>query len=407
MSKIKLIEKLKKIASYAYHSTQYYKKIFDRANIDINLINTIEDFTKLPIVSPLDLIKYGADFSSKEAEIYRITSSSGTSNNPKTLYRSAEDTNYSVINMIKLFKMAGLKNSDRLIIDQPFDLAHLGYLSLEACKKMTIMAIPIGLSSSEERIIKFMEKYSPISIFSSPSRMTKISSIIREKSCNKIEIDKILLAGEKVSKSQLSHITDTWNTIPHNLYGSEELDGLAGSCENGCLHFLNEDFYLELINSTNNNEGEAVITSLYSQGTPLIRYHLGDRIRLNDYECPCGSKNQIIEITGRIKGSISLYNGVTLHQYQIDNALKILSYEIDFYQIICRNTKDNNEEVEIVFDGSKQIDLHKVENALWNCSIDLSPLQHTKALRFKISNDPKKMIITRRGKTPSLIDLRR
>src|SRR5690606_1068593 len=49
-------------------------------------------------------------------------------------------------------------------------------------------------------------------------------------------------------------------------------------------------------------EGEILVTSFTTRGTPLIRYRIGDRISLapDDYRCPCGSCFPVVErIDGR------------------------------------------------------------------------------------------------------------
>jgi len=54
-------------------------------------------------------------------------------------------------------------------------------------------------------------------------------------------------------------------------------------------------------------DNEIIVTNLFSKSFPIIRYKLGDYIRLKDpaYECPCGRKHQIIEeILGRVGKSV-------------------------------------------------------------------------------------------------------
>src|SRR3546814_15711127 len=49
-------------------------------------------------------------------------------------------------------------------------------------------------------------------------------------------------------------------------------------------------------------EGEILVTSFTTRGTPLIRYRIGDRISLapDDYRCPCGSCFPVVKhIDGR------------------------------------------------------------------------------------------------------------
>ena len=71
-----------------------------------------------------------------------------------------------------------------------------------------------------------------------------------------------------------------------------------------------------------NQIGEAVITSLYQKGTPLIRYRLGDIIEIEQEKCSCGCEYPLIHAYGRAKDAFSLFDGITVMAYQIESALR-------------------------------------------------------------------------------------
>jgi len=50
----------------------------------------------------------------------------------------------------------------------------------------------------------------------------------------------------------------------------------------------------------NSNEGEILVTSFTTHGTPIIRYRIGDVMKISNEECGCGSAQPIVEnIYGR------------------------------------------------------------------------------------------------------------
>lgn len=404
-------EKLKNIIRHAYESCPYYTRLYNDMGIDIYSENF--DIQSLPIISEEDLIQNTKDLRSRSEKIYRISSSSGTSKHPKILYKTSEDTKISVKVLCEMFTMAGLKKDDTIWIGQPFDLSHLGYLCLEAAKEIGLTAIPAGISMTDTKMISLLQKFQPNTIFSSPSRLIHIKEIITQYGIQIPKFTKILLAGEPCSMTQRDEIESFWNVIPANLYGSEETDGLACSCnEHNGLHFFEEFFHLELVQPgtnipiKNNEPGEAIITSLYSKGTPIIRYRLGDLVQVIQKPCPCGSLKKRIKVLGRSSLTFNLYDGVKLNAFQIRTAISSVIPNIDRYQATLSSSGSRKYKLLILIPQETSIcDSIKVQiiNNLWNSSLnEVKAMEKLEIDVIQTSN----FHTTARGKTPELIDLR-
>src|SRR5699024_3296602 len=73
---------------------------------------------------------------------------------------------------------------------------------------------------------------------------------------------------------------------------------IAFECPQGNMHINMEGVFVET-----DHEGEILVTNFQSYSFPVVRYRLGDAIKLKDenIKCPCGMKHPIIEeVTGRI-----------------------------------------------------------------------------------------------------------
>lgn len=411
--------KIINIVRHAALNSPFYKNLYRSAGVDYKKVHNAADIAILPIVNPLDLIKHHKKFRAINEEIYRISSSSGTSLHPKTLFRTYEDTKKSSLVMCRLFEMAGIKRGDSMLIGQPFDLAHLGFITLEGCRILGVMGIPVGISVSDERILDLLIRYRPTSIFTSPSRMAKITTMFKDVQGKKFsEMRNILLAGERTFEGQRRKLREFWDIRPIDLYGSEETDGLGGSCsEHRGLHFMSDLFYMELVKPNTNKVvehgeiGEAVITSLYSKGTPLIRYRLGDLIEYHHESCPCGRSWPLISVRGKTSDVLFLYDGIKLYAYQVENVLKNILPKMENFQLCCRTISPGVEEVTVVVKTKlrkKNNEIaEKIQRELWNCSIDLSASRSIGSLRFKVVLSTKSLFTTKRGKTPRILDLRK
>ena len=96
------------------------------------------------------------------------------------------------------------------------------------------------------------------------------------------------------------------------------------------------------------NEGEILVTSFTTHGTPLIRYRIGDRIRLKDGICSCGRNTPLVEeIIGRINDYVYSKERGKINLGNISNSLKYVKGIVRFQveqneldRIIVRIIKD-------------------------------------------------------------------
>ena len=94
-----------------------------------------------------------------------------------------------------------------------------------------------------------------------------------------------------------------------NQYWASEAN-IGVTCPEGNLHIDEESVICEVINQDETGIGDLLVTNLYSYDQPLIRYKLGDRVKLSDMECPCGRKTRIIEcVDGRAVEEVNLPDG--------------------------------------------------------------------------------------------------
>jgi phenylacetate-CoA ligase len=97
-------------------------------------------------------------------------------------------------------------------------------------------------------------------------------------------------------------------------YGAAESGIIAFECTSGNMHINMENVIVEEENN------EIFVTNLLSYSFPIIRYKLGDYIKLSslDRRCECGLEHQIIEeVRGRvgknIYGHLNKYPSLTFY----------------------------------------------------------------------------------------------
>ena len=85
-------QKLLKLLEYAAQKSPYYKRLFEKENINSRNIKTLEDLQLLPVTSKEDLQKYNDDFLCVPVdEIIDYASTSGTLGEPVTFGLTDKD----------------------------------------------------------------------------------------------------------------------------------------------------------------------------------------------------------------------------------------------------------------------------------------------------------------------------
>lgn len=128
-------------------------------------------------------------------------------------------------------------------------------------------------------------------------------------------------------------------------YASSEGAPFILQCRRGRLHIHPLSGVFEVVDENMNpaREGEVLVTSFSTRGTPLIRYRIGDRITLapDDYLCSCGSCFPVVEyIDGRTSDFILSPDNGRVNLGNISNSTKdapgIISFQVvqeDLYSV--------------------------------------------------------------------------
>ncbi|MBY0065621.1 phenylacetate--CoA ligase family protein [Empedobacter falsenii] len=199
-------------------------------------------------------------------------------------------------------------------------------------------------------------KYQPEYLVGFPSTMLEIAKYgIR----NNIEfpsdtIKAVFPTAETITDESRYYIEKFFKTKLYNQYASSEGAPFIFECKNGNLHLELQSGVFEVLDENNQptNSGRLVVTSFTTEGTPLIRYDIGDNITLEDptKTCNCGNHNPLVkEILGRIDDYIYSPKNGKINLGNVSNTLKDTKGIIRF-QVI--QNKLNSLEILVVKDNA-------------------------------------------------------
>lgn len=159
--------------------------------------------------------------------------------------------------------------------------------------------------------VRELNDYQPTFISGYPSALLALASEQRE---GRLAIDPVLMlcAGEYLGESQRTELENTFGCHLLQGYAASEVPALALECDEHRFH-VNADWYLlEPVDSDHHpipagvTSDTCLVTNLANFVQPIIRYDLGDRVRMYADPCPCGSLLPAVEVEGRTNDLVEL-----------------------------------------------------------------------------------------------------
>jgi phenylacetate-CoA ligase len=320
----------------------FYTKLLEE--IDIDNINSQEDFEKLPFSEKANLRDaYPLGLAAvPEEEIVRIHSSSGTTGTPVIIPYTKKDVDDWAELFKRCYEIAGLTNKDRVQITPGYGLWTAGIGFQLGAEKLGAMTIPMGPGNTDKQL-QFMEDMQSTVICATSSYALLLAEEIgKRKIKNKIKLKKGIIGSERWGEKMRKRISDSLGVELYDIYGLTEVygPGIAINCEhNTGMHYFDDYLYFEIIdpktgeNLPDGQLGELVITTLQKEGAPLIRYRTHDLTRIIPGKCACGrSYPRIDVILGRTDDMVKV-KGVNIFPGQIDDILKEVEGASSEYQV--------------------------------------------------------------------------
>lgn len=174
----------------------------------------------------------------------------------------------------------------------------------------------------------------------------------------------IFPTAETITEELRSVIETFFKAKIYNQYASSEGAPFIFECINGNLHLELQSGVFEVLDENNQpvTSGKLVVTAFATEGTPLIRYDIGDSITLDnpDTICSCGNNNpMVLEILGRIDdyvyspeiGKINLGNVSNTLKYTSGiNSFQVIQNSLDALEIyMITDESAYNKKIEAVF----------------------------------------------------------
>ncbi|MBQ9941750.1 MAG: phenylacetate--CoA ligase [Christensenellaceae bacterium] len=337
---------LKKTVKLCYERVPHYKKKFDEIGLKPEHIRTLDDLKLIPFTTNEDLREnypYGM-MAAPMRDIVRLHGSSGTTGKPKIVGYTQNDLNNWTEAVARVTCAAGATPDDIVQISFGYGLFTGGFGLHYGLEKVGATIIPVS-SGNTERQLMFMQDFGSTILVSTPAYALYMADVAERIGIDmsKIKLRLGLFGGEGHTEAMRKQIEKRWNMLSTENYGLCEVmgPGVSGECykQNG-LHIAEDMFIFEVIDPDTleplpiGEKGELVITPIWKEGMPVLRYRTRDITWLMDEPCSCGRTSmRMAKIQGR-SDDMLIIRGVNVFPSQIEAVLMAMKEVEPHYEIV-------------------------------------------------------------------------
>jgi len=313
-------ENFKNILVYSYNNIPYYKKKYDQARIKPDDIREERDVIYIPTIEKKDLIEnYSELFPVKWNGKVFIRKTSGSSGSPLRLAKGVKSLSVMDAIMYRNYAWFGIDVGGKQGRYWGAPLSPYAKVKTQ-CKDYILGRIRFSpFDISEKTCFDFYRrliKYKPVYVYGYSQTIYRFACILGEANMDlgKLDLKAVIVTGEMIYPHQFKIIEKIFKCPVTNEYGCTELGIIAMQCQHKGMHLMTENLYIEFLNGHSHaspgEEGEIVLTEMFSDLMPLIRYRIGDIGIKSNETCSCGRGLPLLkQIKGRSDDFILCMNG--------------------------------------------------------------------------------------------------
>lgn len=296
-------------------------------------ISSIEDFHDLPLLDKdafLGDVDRTTVFMDDEAD-RAVTSiaTSGTSGHPTVTLRSQRDLETFQQRHRDIEPFYFPEGSRTLVLISP-QWAGEQLRALQSVGKFATMGDPKDLAFSAG-LVRALDINT---VNTTPSAAVRLGRLLERDGWDMTQMDQLVLGGENLSDAARQRLEELFPEADiGKTFGSTEISRAGFQCDElagtDLYHVFPEHHYHEIIDPTSGavlevgETGELVTTILWGDtAMPYTRYRTGDRARVLEAPCDCGSSRMVVELLGRIEFDVIKLRGIKVYRTEFEDALE-------------------------------------------------------------------------------------
>jgi phenylacetate-CoA ligase len=235
--------------------------------------------------------------------------SSGSSGTPTASYYTAADW----LDLAERYarKHVGIHPQDMFLVRTPYALMITGHLAHAAARAHGATVVPAdnrSLAMPYAKVVRVLHDLGVTLTWSLPTdtllwaASARLAGLRPDRDFPALRA--LFVGGEPLSPARRARIAGIWGAPVVEEYGATETGSLAGECPHGRLHLWADRALFEVHDPATGEcrpegRGQLVVTPLYREAMPLLRYNLEDEAEISYAGCPCGWALPTVRVLGR------------------------------------------------------------------------------------------------------------
>ena len=338
---------------YVIEKSPFYKKKFSLAGVTPDDIKTMDDVRRVPFTTKQELLKsqedypiYGEFPCIKAEKATRVFQTSGTTGKPLKIPLSKKDWFKTYYQQFSYFLCGyGLTNKDVAFF--PFTYGtFIAWWGLQAAmEQYGITIVPGGGQTSDQRV-KSMIDWGATVVCGTPTYVIYLGELAQKMGIDlpNSKIRVVITAGEPGAQVPATKelIEKLYGAKNYDDIGSTEISNFGFECvmQRG-THLVESMFLAESLNTETGKPagegevGELVLSNLFCESAPLLRYMTKDLVKFNYQKCDCG--RTFLRMDGGVLGradDMFTFGGVNIFPSAIENFIRGIPTFSNEYQLV-------------------------------------------------------------------------
>lgn len=311
--------KLAAAFDYLYEASPFYRARFAAAGLAPGAIQTVDDLRRIPVTRKLDWIPdieahppWGT-FSPLAEDRWRaspwvIFSTSGTTRQPRMFRHTTHDRAvWGWLNARALWSY-GVRPGDVALNCFYYGSSVAAWGLHEGLTRLGCGVVAGGAMPPERRVT-FIQHLRPTVLCGTPSTLLSLAHRLDEQGvvASSLGVRVLVCAGEPGAAipATRARLAVAWGAAVHDDFGCTEVamaplgytceaeTSRAGDGEIG-VHLMEDALLVEVLDPDTlepvapGQRGTLVVSNLYSEAAPFLRFDMGDWVRITEEPCACG-----------------------------------------------------------------------------------------------------------------------
>lgn len=356
--------KLAALVPFLYENSAFYRRRFELLGLLPSDIRSVEDLQrKWPVVTKDEMAQdvsaappYGT-YTTVSDEVWRdhgwmMFTTSGSTGTPRIFRYTHNDRHMFAWASARAMYAFGVRHTDTLLMCSGFGPHIFAWTAQHALTHMNIAWIPGGGLDARARA-SLVQRHRPSVLCCTPSYALHLARVMQEMGSDPAThgVRLIFVGGEPaigVPRTR-ERIESLWNARMVEFYGCTEAAAHGGySCEASAgkdspvfAHLAEDTQIWEVVRpgdyapAKQGERGLTVVTNLNSEGSPQMRFLMGDYTTLETARCDCGRTHvrAMGSFVGRADDLINV-RGVKFFPVDIEHAVRSIPGAGDEYEIV-------------------------------------------------------------------------